>query len=399
MMFSVDQVESPSAAALVRLAESRDAEAWQLLVERHGTAMYRAAFAITRDAHLAADACQEAFLLVRDGASRFKPRGGDAEAAAQGWLVRVATTTALMLLRGTRRRQSRERAIPATLPAPVSESAGDNDERLAEAVRAEIAALPETYREALLLHAYAGLDYPAIACALGTSAGNARVRVHRALTRLRARLARVGAAGGLLPSLTPAVLPPGLTARCLGLLHAPITPTVSLTALHGGLTIMTKFAIAAAALAVCGSLALPFARAGAEEHGAAPKSGEGHHQPPAALPVQDEREGQKGTIVGTVNEVDADKSVLIVTAVNGKRERYVPIGNGGSDTTAGGGLDQKVVAQLRTLHAGDRVSLDWIFSERLRVVGVKALDQSNAPSGGPKSLTPVYRSGGGEGQP
>src|SRR3954468_15502868 len=126
-------LESPSAAALARLAVSRDADAWRVLVERHGAAMYRAAFAIARDEHLAADACQEAFLLVRDGARRFRPRGDDAEAAAQGWLVRIATTTALMLMRGTRRRQRREHALPEELAAPASLPPGDgeSDERMA----------------------------------------------------------------------------------------------------------------------------------------------------------------------------------------------------------------------------------------------------------------------------
>src|SRR3954468_1658854 len=88
---------TPTADALVRLGRGRDADAWNEIVERHGAAMYRSCFAVVRDEHLAADACQEAFLQVRDGAGRFRPRGDEVEAAARGWLLRVATSSALML--------------------------------------------------------------------------------------------------------------------------------------------------------------------------------------------------------------------------------------------------------------------------------------------------------------
>src|SRR5689334_16664118 len=109
--------EAPTDTAedLLRLGAWRDAEAWSRLVARHGAAMYQAAFAVLRDENLAADACQEAFLHVRDGARRFKPLGDNHEAVAKAWLLRVATTSALRLRRDAGRRHRRERPLPEDL--------------------------------------------------------------------------------------------------------------------------------------------------------------------------------------------------------------------------------------------------------------------------------------------
>ncbi|HYE05885.1 MAG TPA: RNA polymerase sigma factor, partial [Planctomycetota bacterium] len=215
----MDDAQQSTVAALLRLGQRRDEDAWRTLVERHGSMMYRAAYAVTRDEHLAADACQEAFLRLRDGARRFRPRADDAEAAAVAWLKRLAVTAALLLLRGLRRRRRRERQMPddrAAAPAEMTDEAG---------LREVVEALPGPQREALLLHVYGGLDHAAVAQALGISPGNARVRVHRALERLRARLGRAEIAVAL-PLLAP---PTGLQARWLALLRQPSAPTLPAT--------------------------------------------------------------------------------------------------------------------------------------------------------------------------
>src|SRR4051812_38864839 len=168
-----------TAEALARLGRERDPEAWRLLVERHGEAMYRAAYAVTRDQHLAADACQEAFLHVRDGARRFQPRAGDVEAMARAWLMRVAASSALTLMRGLRRRQRRERGMAVEAGAEPGARPGDDEGELriglAREVADAVAELPRTLREPLMLHVYSGLDHAAVAAALGVTPGNARV--------------------------------------------------------------------------------------------------------------------------------------------------------------------------------------------------------------------------------
>ena len=99
MDLPVAAVPIPTVTVLQRLAVGPDPEAWAVLVERHGQAVFRAAYRVTADHALAEDATQEAFLHIRSDAGRFRPQAGDAEAAAQGWIVRIACTSALQLMR------------------------------------------------------------------------------------------------------------------------------------------------------------------------------------------------------------------------------------------------------------------------------------------------------------
>jgi hypothetical protein len=208
------------------------------------------------------------------------------------------------------------------------------------------------------------------------------VRVHRAIARLRSRLSRVGAAGALLPTLTPIAPPPALAGTCLSLLHVPTTSAVSTTALTGGLTLMTKFALAAATLVVAGSLVLPFARAGAEEHhdGDKPKAEAAHAGDKADKPKEatksDYTEGQKGTAVGTVAETKVEKAAVVIVTEAGQRMRFIAQWVGGMPKD-GGGPDKAMVEQIAKLHVGDKVSIDWLFQEHLRVVGIKVLEEKH----------------------
>ncbi len=347
---------APTCAALQRLGSGRDAEAWRELVERHGQAMYRAAWAVLRDDHLAADACQEAFLHVRQGASRFRPRTDAAEAAACAWLLRVATSAALMLARGLRRRERREQPLAGDIAA--REPAGGSDARICRELNAAVDELPTRFREPLMLHVYAGLDHAAIAAALGLTPGNARVRVHRAVERLRARLARVGAAAalGLVANAAQASAPPTALAAWSGLISSPLTPAVPATAIFGGLAAMTKFTLVAAALAVGVSLTLTAVA------GAAEKKDEAEHHADANA----ESTG-KHVVVGEITKFDGSK--VTVRSAEGEAT-YVPHWHGGNPKD-GGGLDKDMVARLKEFKVGDKVSLTWEFNEHKRVIAIE----------------------------
>ena len=94
--------------ALQALAQSHDPEAWAALLHQHGGMIMRTARGIVREVALAEDVCQETLLQLRDNAGQFRPPAHEAEAAARAWIVRIACTTALMLLRARRRIQSHE---------------------------------------------------------------------------------------------------------------------------------------------------------------------------------------------------------------------------------------------------------------------------------------------------
>jgi RNA polymerase sigma-70 factor, ECF subfamily len=155
-------------------------------VQRHILAM-------VRDEALAEELTQDTYVraLQRVGQLR-DPQ------AALAWLYRIATTVSLDRLRQRR---------PATVVLDEAVLAGDAVERAAsgagepsllealeqsemsECVQGYLAALPDDYRIAILLHDAHGLSNPEIAELLGCSLATAKIRVHRARARLHETLA------------------------------------------------------------------------------------------------------------------------------------------------------------------------------------------------------------------
>ena len=182
--------------ALARLAQQRDPQAWSVLLQLHGAAIQRVSRRILGEAALADDACQETLLQLRDQAGRFAAPASNAEAAARSWIMRVSCHTALRMLRKRKADRLREdRAGHSTAgnrdAEPEASARAELAERL-DALRCELAALPERERLPLVLHYHAGLEYADVAVALGCPVNTAKTRVHRGVERLRNRLAMLG---------------------------------------------------------------------------------------------------------------------------------------------------------------------------------------------------------------
>jgi RNA polymerase sigma-70 factor (ECF subfamily) len=104
------------------------------------------------------------------------------------WLFAVARNLWRNRLRAGRRD---ERLLQRLPPAQVQGPPGDPSDGRPGRLRAALAALPEDDQELLRLVAWDGLAPVQIAVVLGCSAGAARVRIHRARTRLAAALVTV----------------------------------------------------------------------------------------------------------------------------------------------------------------------------------------------------------------
>lgn len=114
---------------------------------------------------------QDVFLRVIQYARGFRPEG-----SFRGWLYRIARNAAADSARRI------ARAAPASGPVPVEEVAAPSTESLEEA----LVQLPGADREVVVLARVVGLSGNELAAALECSPGAARVRLHRALVRLRA---------------------------------------------------------------------------------------------------------------------------------------------------------------------------------------------------------------------
>jgi RNA polymerase sigma-70 factor (ECF subfamily) len=165
-----------------------DRALFEVLVRRHNGRLYRAARAILRRDDEAEDAVQDAYVGAFAELSRFR---GDAPFGA--WLLRIAVNAAL-----ARRRRGRTLVAIDPVRDGLAEvetmDHGDDPERatgnreLRHALEAAVDALPAPLRTVFVLRDVEGLSTAEAAAALGLSAENVKVRLHRARAALRQRL-------------------------------------------------------------------------------------------------------------------------------------------------------------------------------------------------------------------
>ena len=189
--------EEPDDAELVARARKGDFAAFESLVLRHTTAIYRRGIRITARAEDAEEVVQQTFLSILQNLSRFR---GDAPFL--NWAMRIATNHALESLR----RRRRQHTVPLVddsgrdhegLPHPEFVAPWrETPDLLAERrearnlVHAALAELDEKHRRVFLLRDVEGLSTGETAEALHISEGNVKVRLLRARLMMRERLTR-----------------------------------------------------------------------------------------------------------------------------------------------------------------------------------------------------------------
>jgi RNA polymerase sigma factor (sigma-70 family) len=154
------------------------------LYDRYGGTAYGLALRVVRDAALAEDVVQEAFLAVWRSAARFVPE----RAKASTWIMTFVHRRAVDVVRREERRRG-EPLDPAEQPATGSteEVAWLRFER--ERVQGALAQLPDQQREAIELAYYGGFTQAQLAERLGQPLGTIKSRVFNGLGRLRELLA------------------------------------------------------------------------------------------------------------------------------------------------------------------------------------------------------------------
>jgi RNA polymerase sigma-70 factor (ECF subfamily) len=158
-------------ATVVVAARRGDRKAFAELYRRfhravHGVVLSRVSYGE------AGDLTQETFAIALERL----PQLADA-AAFPGWLMAIARNRATDHLRGKR---PTDELVDIAVPAPRSAE-------VAQALAA-LRALPEAYRETLVLRLVEGLSGPEIADQTGLSPGSVRVNLHRGMKLLRERL-------------------------------------------------------------------------------------------------------------------------------------------------------------------------------------------------------------------
>lgn len=168
---------------VVRLVDAGDRDgALRLLMQRHGTAVYRYCREALRDATLADDVHQRVFIEAHRDFTKFARRS-----LLRTWLFAIARHRVLDALKSRKRAHAHlEDDESADLPDPrPSPAERIDDARLREALAACLDELGEHVRSAVLLRYQQGFTFEEMAEVCDAQAGTLQARVQRALPKLR----------------------------------------------------------------------------------------------------------------------------------------------------------------------------------------------------------------------
>lgn len=149
------------------------------LFERHHGPLFAFCVQLTGNRALAEDVVQEAFFRVLDRRGQY--RGGQFKA----WLFNIARNLTYDHLRRSGRHAPLDESgarDPVEERDPARTAEGDQDQAIVEAA---LARLPLKAREVILLGRFQFDGYEELGAALDCTAGAAKVRMHRAMKRLK----------------------------------------------------------------------------------------------------------------------------------------------------------------------------------------------------------------------
>jgi len=225
----------PDSELLGRYAGTRSEDAFAELVRRHVNLVYSAALRqVNGDAHLARDVAQTVFTDLARKAGSLSRRE-----SLTGWLyTSTHFAAAKMVRRESRRRQREDKFMREPIPenevgrvTPCAPDWGEIRPVLDDAMHE----LKETDREAILLRYFENRAFAEVGAKLGLNENAARMRVERALEKLRAIFAKRGIT-------TAAALASVISANAVQVAPAGLAATLATTSIAAAGT-GTAFAI------------------------------------------------------------------------------------------------------------------------------------------------------------
>lgn len=238
-------------ALLQAYAEGGSEDAFAALVARHINKVYSVALRHTGNPHQAEEITQAVFIILAR-----KSRSLGKRVILEGWLYQTARLTALAFVRSELRRARREQE--ACVVSNDYES--DPWPQIAPLLDTAIASLNETDRHVVVLRFIYGKNVKEVGAVLGANEGATRLRLHRAMEKLRRFFSKRGIVStseilaGAFSAHAVQTAPIGLAkaATALALAKAPAASASTLTLIKGALKIMawTKVKTAVVAGAV-----------------------------------------------------------------------------------------------------------------------------------------------------
>ena len=177
---------------LLTLVERGDAEAFEVIYDRHSRVAFSLAFRLLGDRQAAEDLVQDSFLAVWRGAASY----ASARGSVRNWMLSILHNRGVDRLRtlgAISRRQDALEQVELRRPDEPDAAVLGIGRVLAGSVREELSTLPSEQHEVLKLAYYGGYTHHEIAEMLGLPLGTVKSRMRLGLERLRRGLgAEVG---------------------------------------------------------------------------------------------------------------------------------------------------------------------------------------------------------------
>jgi RNA polymerase sigma-70 factor (ECF subfamily) len=172
---------------LMQLVAGGDADAFEVVVERHADAAFSLAYRICGRRSLAEDVSQEAFLAIWRSGQRYDRTRG----SVRTWALGIVHHRAIDALRRSGvhdRRRASDEGIEETVEAPERTDSQAIDKAVSEEIRGALSELPAEQRRVIELAYFGGFTHIEIASMLETPVGTVKGRMRLGLQKLRSHL-------------------------------------------------------------------------------------------------------------------------------------------------------------------------------------------------------------------
>jgi RNA polymerase sigma-70 factor (ECF subfamily) len=168
---------------LISLVQTKDAQAFAVLYDRHGRTAYSLAYRMMGERQAAEDLVQDAFLKLWRGASSYRPERG----SVRSWLLAIVHNQAIDQLRSSASRRRTQEKVEASAPRFQPSEAFAESWRNAqrEQIREALKSLPEEQLKVLELAYFSGYTHVEIAELMGLPLGTVKGRMRLGLKKVK----------------------------------------------------------------------------------------------------------------------------------------------------------------------------------------------------------------------
>jgi RNA polymerase sigma-70 factor (ECF subfamily) len=184
---SRDKLRRQADEELMQLVAGGDAEAFEVVLERHADAAFSLAYRICGRRAVAEDVTQEAFLSIWRSGQRYDRTRG----SVRTWALGIVHNRAIDALRRNSvhdRRRASDEGIEDHVEAPERTDTQAIDRAVSGEIRDALGELPAEQRRVIELAYFGGFTHIEIASMLQTPVGTVKGRMRLGLQKLRGHL-------------------------------------------------------------------------------------------------------------------------------------------------------------------------------------------------------------------